>query len=69
MGTTPVKDRKVYKFDPGRYCKVTLVHMYAQEMIYANLSNRPIKKAVGFLLAGKEVFHLAIGDFAENRQI
>ena len=25
MGTTPVKDRKVYKFDPGRYCKVTLV--------------------------------------------
>ena len=25
VGTTPVKDRKVYKFDPGRYCKVTLV--------------------------------------------
>ena len=28
VGTTPVKDRKVYKFDLGRYSQVTVVIRY-----------------------------------------
>jgi hypothetical protein len=33
VGTTPVKDRKVYKFDPGRHCS----NYYACERVMVKI--------------------------------
>ena len=38
VGTTPVKDRKVYKFDPGRHYQVTVVIMYMCMYVTVNLA-------------------------------